>query len=219
MKNLLYLSIGVLLVSCSLQKNKNSDSAFTPKVSIENKLTDTESNVINDFIDVELKKERYKNYKDFEVIVIKEALKKDQCIEAYQYSRDEWISMERVNKIGDIENRYFLDDLQVKKIKRNLEKEEIYHWKVTDFNIRKVRVLPYEELRTIINTGSYGNSTRQIIIYLSRPLIIDKNNAFVSFEVGNGQLGFNSINHFTILMRKINNKWEQRYNYYDGVFN
>lgn len=219
MKNLLCLSIGVLLVSCSSQKNKNSDTVFIPKVSIENKLTDTESNVINDFIDAELKKERYENYKDFEVIVIKEALKKNQCIETYQYSHNEWISMDRVNKIGDIENRYFLDDLQVKKIKLNLEKEEIYHWKVQDFNYIKVRLLTHEELRTIINIGAYGNSTRRIIIYLSRPLIIDENNAFVSFEVGNGQFGFNSINHFTVLMRKINNKWEQRYNYYDGVFN
>jgi hypothetical protein len=58
-----------------------------------------------------------------------------------------------------------------------------------------------------------------LIIYLSRPLIIDEKNAFISFEVGNGQLGFGSITHFTVLMRKVNNKWEQNDYYEDGVFN
>jgi len=213
MKNLLYLAIGVLLVSCSSQKNKNSDSVFIPKVSIENKLTDAESNVINDFIDVELKKDRYKNYKDFEVVLIEEALKKIKPISDYEFNlkyKESW---------GKFNTHWILDSLQLKKIKLNLEKEEIYHWRAKDFNCIKVRLLKYEELRTIINTGAYGNSSRQIIIYLSRPLIIDKNNAFVSFEAGNGQLGFNSINHFTVLMRKINNKWEQIEHYEDGVIN
>ena len=127
--------------------------------------------------------------------------------------------MDRINKMGDPQNKYFLDTLQINKIKSELENEEIYHWKVSDFKNIKVNLLKYEELRTIINTTAYTNFSSKMIIYLSTPLIIDENNAFLSFEIGNGQRGFQSINHFTILMIKVNKKWMQSDYFYDGVFN
>ena len=58
-----------------------------------------------------------------------------------------------------------------------------------------------------------------LIIFLSSPLLIDKNNALLSFEIGNGDLGFNSITHFTALMKKKNDKWEVQTSYWDGVVN
>lgn len=216
MKNLLYLLFCTLLFSCSVQKNITPNNI--KKNYTESNLTDIESNIINEFLNEELKKESYKNYKDFEIVVIEEALKKYKSIEAYQYSHDEWISMDRINKIGNIENRFFLDTLQSKKIKIELEKEEVYHWKVSDFKSIKVCLLKYEELRTIINTGTYISLPNRLIIYLSKPLIIDENNAFISFDVGNGRLGFAAINHFTVLMRRVNNKWIQSNYYEDGVF-
>jgi hypothetical protein len=82
-----------------------------------------------------------------------------------------------------------------------------------------VSLLKDEELRTIINTGVYVNLPSRLLIYLSKPLIIDENNAFISFEIGNGQLGFASINHFTVLMKKVNNNWVIFEYFYDGVFN
>lgn len=127
--------------------------------------------------------------------------------------------MNKVNRREDIENQYFLDRLRIKKLKIELEKEELYHWKVTDFRNIKVSLLKYEELRTIINTAAYSKFSSRMVIYLSKPLILNENNAFISFEVGDGQLGFHSINHFTVLMRKIDNKWEQSNYYYDGVYN
>ncbi len=219
MRNLLYFLFYVLLFSCSVQKNNKLNNKYTTPISIESELTETEGDIINDFIDVELKKDRYKNYKDSEIVVIEEALKKHQSVETYIYSNNEWISMNKINRRDDIENRYFLDSLHIKKLKLELEKEEIYHWKASDFKNINVSLLKYEELRRIINSGDYINFPSKLIIYLSKPLIIDENNAFISFEAGNGQLGFHSINHFTVLMRKINNKWEQSDYYYDGVFN
>ncbi|POY41085.1 hypothetical protein C3L50_00725 [Flavobacterium alvei] len=219
MKNIILFFLGLMLISCSIQSSSNQNAKKKSTAFLGNNLIDVESNIINSFLNVELEKERYKNYKDFEIVVIEEALKKYKSIEAYQYSCDEWISMDRINKIGDIENRFFLDTLQIKKIKIKLEKEEVYHWKVSDFKNIGVNLLKYEELRNIINTGAYITLPSKLIIYLSKPLIIDENNAFISFEIGNGQLGFSSINHFTVLMRKVNSKWEQSVFYEDGVFN
>lgn len=218
-KHIFILSL-VLLFSCSAKKTNKLNSIPTAQISIETKLTETEFNINNDFIDVELKKERYLNYKDFEIVIIEEALKKYQSVETYIYSYDEWISMTKIDRREDIENRYFLDSLYVKKIKLELEKEEIYHWKISDFKNIKVSLLKYEDLIKIIRINAYGSTiSKRLIIYLSKPLIIDKNNALISFEIGNGQLGFHSINHFTVLMKKVNNKWEQSDYYYDGVFN
>lgn len=219
-KHIFILSL-VLLFSCSAKKsNKLNSIPTTAQISIETKLTETEVNIINDFIDVELKKERYLNYKDFEIVIIEEALKKYQSVETYIYSYNEWISMNKIDRREDIKNRYFLDNLYVKKIKLELEKEEIYHWKISDFKNIKVSLLKCEDLIKTIRTSAYGSTiSKRLIIYLSKPLIIDENNVFISFEIGNGQLGFHSINHFTVLMRKVNNKWKQKDYYYDGVFN
>ena len=219
MKNILYVLFYALFFSCSTQKKNNLNEKYTAPISIERKLTSTESKIINDFIDVELKKERYKNYRDAEIVIIQEALNKHQSVETYIYSNNEWISMNKVNRREDIENQYFLDSLRIKKLKIELEKEELYYWKVTDFRNIKVSLLKYEELRTIINTGAYSKFSSRMVIHLSKPLILNENNAFISFEIGNGHLGFHSINHFTVLMKKIDNKWEQSNYYYDGVYN
>ena len=108
MKNILYVLFYALFFSCSTQKKNNLNEKYTAPISIERKLTSTESKIINDFIDVELKKERYKNYRDAEIVIIEEALNKHQSVETYIYSNNEWISMNKVNRREDIENQYFL---------------------------------------------------------------------------------------------------------------
>jgi hypothetical protein len=212
-KHIFILSL-VLLFSCSAKKSNKFNSIPTAQISKETKLTEMEVNIINDFIDVELKKERYLNYKDFEIVIIEDALKKMKPLSDYEFNlkyKDSW---------GEGITYWILDSVQVKKIKLELEKEEIYHWKVSDFKNIKVSLLKYEDLIKIIRTNAYGSTiSKRLIIYLSKPLIIDENNVLISFEIGNGQLGFHSINHFTVLMRKVNDKWEQKDYYYDGVFN
>lgn len=203
----------MILFSCSVQKNNKLNNTQKDLISIESKITETEGNIINDFLEVELEKDRYKNYKDAEIVVIEEVLKKTKPISVYEFNlkyKESW---------GKFINNWILDTLQIKKIKLDIENEELYYWKVSDFKNIKVSLLKYEELRTIINTGAYSNLPPRLIIYLSKPLIIDENNALVSFEIGDGQFGFASINHFTVLMKKVNNKWEQSDQFEDGVFN
>ena len=219
MKNLLFIIFYLSLFSCSLQNNNNLNEKYTAPISIESKLTEKESNIINAFIDVELKKDRYKNYKDCEIFVIEEALQKRKSLKTYIFSKDEWNSIHKMHGGKDRAEIYFLDTLQINKLELELEKEEAYHWKVSDFKNLNVSLLKNEDLRTIIKTTAYRNFSPRLIIYLSRPLIIDENNALISFEVGAGQLGFHSLNHFTVLMRKENIKWVQINLFYDGVFN
>ena len=212
MKKYIFILSTVLLFSCSITKQQNEITL----IPAESNLTKVESDIVNEFLDIELKKERYKRYKDYEIVIIEEALKKMKSINAYLYSLDEWNTMNKMNKSEDVKNMYFLDTIQIKKIKNNLKDEEVYHWKVADFKKIKISLFKYEELIKTTNTGEYLK--KKLIIYLSKPLVIDENNIFISFEIGNGDLGFNSITHFTVLMRKIGNKWVESGFYEDGVF-
>ena len=203
----------MLVHSCALHKPTvlTSDNNFN--------LSNTEKTIVNNFLDGELKKERYKKYNDFEIVIIEEALKKVKPLDTYLYSLDEWNTMNKIKKSDDIKNLYFVDTEQLQKLKLELEKENVYHWQESDFKNIKVRLLRYEELRKIINTGSYGPGlTKNLIIFLSRPLIINKDNAFISFDIGNGEFGNYAITHFTALMRNVDGIWLEKGYYEDGVY-
>jgi len=195
----------MFIYSCSTNKPKEQTNDNNSN------LTKIEKTIVNDFLDKELIKERYKNYKDFEIIVIEEALIKTKPLADYEFN------YKYKNSWGSSIKEWIIDSLQIKKIKNQLKNEDVYHWKVSDFKNLKVKILKHEELRKTTNTGEYLQNN--LIIYLSKPLIIDKNNVLISFEIGDGGFGFYPITHFTVLMRKINNKWVENGYYEDGVFN
>ena len=200
MKNAFITILSFTIIGCSSQKiNNQNDINITP-ISIENNLTVAEKDIINDFLETELRKERYKRYKNFQYVIIQESLTKRKAIETYAYCYEEYLFINRRKKVEDIENRYFLDTLQVKKILVGLENEEIYPWKVTDFKNIKTSIIKREELIKLTNTGSYINSPNRLIFFLSKPLMIDENKAFLSFDISQVN---SHINHFTIFMTKI----------------
>jgi|GEM_PF-3216720 len=207
MKKFFFILLTILFLSCSTKKQQ------TTKPFIENNLTEIRSNIVNDFLDFELKTDRYTAYKNYDYIIIKEALKKRKSILAYEFSYNEFYKRER-NR-----NYWILDSIQIQNIKSDLANEEIYIWKISDFKKIKVNLLKYEELKEIIKLNDYSKIEKNLIIYLSTPLIIDKDNALISFEIGNGSLGFNSITHFTVLMKNKNGKWVKDAYFEDGVFN
>jgi len=184
----------------------------------EIELTNIEKEIINEFLKVELEKSLYKKYRDQEIVVIEEALKKLQSIDTYLYSLTDWNSMNKIKKCEDINNIYFLDSTQIKKIKNEIENEIVYHWKESDFNAIKTKMLKQDEFRKIINDRLKETLPMKSILYLSLPLIINHKNAMISFEIGNFQWAYHSTNHFTVLMRKVNNKWVQNNFYDDGVY-
>ncbi|NHM04009.1 hypothetical protein [Flavobacterium celericrescens] len=205
MKKIFLIVLIMFIYSCSTNKPKEQTNDNNSN------LTKIEKTIVNDFLDKELIKERYKNYKDFEIIVIEEALIKTKPLADYEFN------YKYKNSWGSSIKEWIIDSLQIKKIKNQLKNEDVYHWKVSDFKNLKVKILKHEELRKTTNTGEYLQNN--LIIYLSKPLIIDKNNVLISFEIGDGGFGFYPITHFTVLMRKINNKWVENGYYEDGVFN
>jgi hypothetical protein len=204
--------------SCNLQKNTLENSKKQLSVPKENNLNEIEINIINDFLDTELKKERYKPYQNMQYVVIEKSIAKIKAIDTYIYSYNEWLSMNRINKIKDTENRFFLDSLRIKKLKAELENEKNYHWKVSDFKNISVSFISSNELIKMINSGYLFADSGKLLIELSTPLIIDENTAFLSYEISNCRYVCNHINHFTVLMKKVNNKWSEVSIYYDGVY-
>lgn len=207
MKKILLIAVLLLLHSCSIFKSKEQISKNNLN------LSEAEKTIVNDFLDGELKKERYKSYKDFEIVIIEEALKKMQPISDYEFNykyKESW---------GKFIDHWILDSLQVKNIKIELEKEDIYHWKVSDFKNLNVSLLKYDLFLEKINSNKKMFKKSGFVIFLSKPLIIYDNNAFISFDFSNCNYLCNGINHLTILMRKVNNKWVENGYYEDGVFN
>lgn len=206
-----YILFVIVIATLSCKSHKETMLNNEEIVINENYLTNEEKNILTDFLTVELKKKRYKRYINYEFIVIEEALKKQKSITTYELNynyKSSW---------GKFINEWILDSLQIRKLKNELKNEEIYNWKLSNFKNFKVSLLKNEELIKTTNTGEYLQN--RLIIYLSKPLIIDKNNAFVSFEIGIGDLGFSSLTHFTVLMTKTGNIWAENGLYYDGVYN
>ncbi|MFH6991766.1 hypothetical protein [Flavobacterium sp. FlaQc-48] len=209
----------ILILICQQSIGQSTRSKVSDTIRTEKNLTETESTVVNIFLDAELKKDSYKYYKGCEIFIIEEALKTTKSIDNYLYSLEEWKIMNKVLKRTDLKKMYFLDSLQIKEIKLGLEKEQIYHWKVTDFKNIKVSLYKSEELSKSIRTGTSINLPKRLIIYFTKPLIINRNNALISFSIAIGESGvYSTITHFTVLLRKANNEWKDIGHYEDGVF-
>lgn len=218
MKYLVYVLTIIVCFSCNVQKNTLENPKNPPSVAKENNLKEIELNIINDFLDSELKKERYKSYANMQYVIIEKAIAKVKAIDSYVYSYNEWLSMNRVNKIKSVENRFFLDSLQLKKMKGKLDNEKSYYWKASDFKKITVSLISSDELRKMINSGYLFADTGRLLIDISTPLIIDENSAFLSYDISNCRYVCNNITHFTVLMKKVNNKWTETSIYYDGVY-
>ena len=154
----------------------------------------------------------YSAMEDYKIVIIEEALKKSKSLDAYEYTYKDLFKYEKKNG-----NYWILDSLQMETTKEKINSENVYHWKQSDFRNIKIKLLKFEELRKTTNNGKYLKNN--LIIFLSRPLLIDNNNALLSFDIGNGDMGNYAITHFTALMRKVNNKWVENGYYEDGVFN
>lgn len=205
-----------IILSCSTRKNDKSNQIIQ---NIPPQLSQLETNIVNDFLNAELATERYKNYRNLEIVVIEESLKKSQSIEAYEYTYKDWNSFGENGLLDDNERLGFiLDTLQIKTLKNKYLNEVNYNWKITDFKNYKVSLMKNETLRNIIKSGEYINLPKKLIIYISKPLIVDEKNALISFNIGSSGLGFTSMNHYTALMNKVNSKWVIIASYDDGVY-
>lgn len=175
-------------------------------------LSKKEKEIINHFLNSELNSERYKSYSNFGITIIEEALKSQESINPYEYAHNYPYKSEE-------EDYWILNRNQVEKIKSKFKDEKQFYWKKENFDNKSIHLLKYDSLRQIIRTNKYIDLPSQLIIYLSKPLILNKNNALLSYDIGNGKLGFSPIIHITILMKKEKGKWYKSANFEDGTYN
>ena len=215
MKNLLLLSLFFLL-SCSARKKDNINQ-ITQTISPQ--LTQEEINVTNDFLDAELATDRYKNYGNLEIVLIEEAGNGISNLSVYEHAYKEWHSSgEKATLEDNLRLGWILDTIQIKELKRNYIIKENYNWKISDIKNYKVSIMKNETLRDIIKSSEYINLPEKLILYLKKPLIVVGNNALISFNIGSSALGFTSMNHYTALLKKVNDKWLISATYDDGIY-
>lgn len=219
MKNSILLLFVVIFASCTSNKNTTQNKEFqllTQLKPINDSLNREENNIVNDFLDFELASERYKNYKNCEIIVIEEAGDVIENLLVYEYAYKDFHSYGNKATADDNERLgWILDTIQIKELKNTYKDKKEYHWTSSDIRNFKVSIMKNDTLRNIINTGKYINLPEKLILHITKPLILNNHNAFISFRLRH--LGsFHSISYYTALMKKVNGKWQMRASYWDG---
>lgn len=221
MKYLKFTVLSLILFSCSTKRIDTKKTEFKAQKKSEiiySFLSEEEIDIVNTFLQFELTSDKYKTYQNLEKLLIEEAKNRTTNLDAYDYTYKDW-HRDNITTLDDnVKFGWILDSIQVQKLREQYKNDTKYSWKKTDIKNFKFTIIKSESFVKTLNTGSYINAPQKLIIYISRPLIIDKNNAFITFASGNSQLGFSEITHFTVLMKKVKGKWERGHEYFDGVF-
>lgn len=206
----IFLGLSLLLAFCSA-KNKNVSGSVTSMVK-ESRITESEKNVVNDFLKAELIKEHYKPYKDFPICVVKEELGKLHPLKIYEYCYND-----RDLPLKNSTNKdWILNETQIKERMETAKNSPYHKWEVSDFTAFNVNIIESGELTRSIKESTYINLPKRLIIYLSTPLMIDQSNAFMSVSIGDSSLGFSTIKRFTALLKNSKEgKWVIDSYYYD----
>lgn len=160
--------------------------------------------------------ERYKNYKNCEIILIEEAGNPIENLLVYEYAYKDFHSYGNKATADDNERLgWILDTTQIKELKNTYKAKKECHWTSSDIRNFKVSIMKNDTLRNIINTGKYINLPEKLILHITKPLILNNDTAFISFRLS-PLGGPHSISYYTALMKKINGKWQMRASYWDG---
>jgi len=220
MKKLTLIVSIIILTSCMSKKNTLEEKMPTSLVQLKlaaDTLTAEERNIANDFLNLELASERYENYHNLEIIVIEEAGNGIENLDVYEYAYNKFHS-DGYQSTTKVKERlgWILDTIQIKDLKNKFRAKKQYHWKSSDIKNINVNVMKKEVFTNSIRSGEYITLPERLIIYITKPLLIDNTTAFITFRTGSSRLGFTTINNYTALMNKVNGKWLIRASYWDG---
>lgn len=214
MKKAIYIFGILLFLGCASKKAKKNilnEENITKSIE-EITLSIAEKSIVNDFLDIELKKDKYKNYKDFQLLLIQEAIGKLPSLTIYRYCYEE-----RNLRVRSATNKdWILDGNDIKNIQDTLQNKK-YLWKTTDITNFKVNTIEVD----IINKSTksykeYEKYNNNLIIYLSIPLFIKPNYALISYKCVKSWYGYSTVDMFTVLLKKAENeKWIIDSYYYD----
>lgn len=220
MKYLIYTLLIAIFTSCTSQKKTpkiKETQPLTQLKSLVDTLTIEEKNIVNDFLDIELASKRYKNYNNLEIIMIEDAGNGIENLLAYEYAYRDFhsdgneVTAEDNDRLG-----WILDSLQIKELKNKYSDKKEYHWKSSDIRNFKVNIMKNDTLRNYLKKDRFIDLSEKLILFIKKPIIIDKNNAFISIATRKGFLFGSGINNYTALMKKTNRKWKTGASYWDG---
>ena len=158
-------------------------------------LSDDEKEIINSFLEYEFASNAYKFRKNDNIIVIEKSISKSKVV-------DDYLSVTKDYKES------YMDSSQIRRIKKVVEKDTLYNWKLADFKNDKLQIQSFENFRKTLKNEEYLHLPKRLIFHLSVPILIDDENALISFMAGSGDSGFTSINSGIVLMTKNNkNEW------------
>ncbi len=188
-----YISIGLFLlfISCSTTK--------------------FDKQIINDFMTQKLASERYKNYKNLQILLFSNAGSRANSLSAYEYSFKE------KNWTPGIKE-WILDSTQINTIKEKKKNKKLYFWNKADFSPLNIEMITQEKYMRNIKSELYTNN-RKLVLFITKPLIIDKNNAMLFFDSSVVDIIPFDIEHYTVLLKKQNNKWVIDTYFFDGNIN
>jgi hypothetical protein len=219
MKYSIFTLLMIIFGSCTSKRNAPTIKETQPLIqlkSIVDTLTIEESNIINDFLDFELASERYKNKTNNEIIVIENAGNGIKNLLAYEYSYRDFHSYGNKATAEDNERLgWILDTIQIKELKNKYSDKKEYNWKSSDIKNYKVSIMQDDTLRNYLKKDRFLELSKKLILFIKKPLIINKNNAFISIYSRVGFIGVN-LDNFTALMKKANGKWKAEATYWDG---
>ncbi len=69
-----------------------------------------------------------------------------------------------------------------------------------------------------VRSKEYLNNPNTLILRISRPVFIARRNALISFHSGTTEMGFTTIDRFTVLTTKYGDRWIRRHYSYDGIY-
>lgn len=220
MKYLIYTLLIAIITSCTSQKKTpkiKETQPLTQLKSLVDTLTIEEQNIVNDFLDIELASERYKNYNNLEIIMIEDAGNGIENLLAYEYAYRDFHSDGNEATAEDNERLgWILDSLQIKELKNKYSDKKEYHWKSSDIRNFKVNIMKNDTLRNYLKKDRFIELSEKLVLFIKKPIIIDENNAFISIVTRKGFLFGSVINNYTALMKKTNGKWKTGASYWDG---
>lgn len=181
--------------------------------------TRIEKNIVNDFIEEQIKNEKYHK----EVIIIDEIISRKKTIDVYENCWNEKIIKPYLSKkVISINQNYKNDDwpidsLDIVRIKSKFINDPIIYWKEKNFKNVKYKIVKYTMLKDNLYTDTFIN--KSVIAYqISKPIIYPDNKTALiyiySFDVGLGTTQMRSC----YLLKKVKDKWVRNIRFDEDIY-
>jgi hypothetical protein len=210
----LYFSI---FFSCSSNKNIKYNNYDNIQAETKSEyLLSAQIDIVNDFLEVELNSPSYKSKLENSIYVVDDAGNGTKNILTYEYAYNDFYNNNDEVTIDDIDRLgLILNSQQTFELKNQFLSEKKYLWKNSDFKNLKITIIKMDTLSNYLKGSEYLNLSNNIILFIQKPVMINKNDALISIYSRIGFVGHN-ISNYTALMTNIEGKWYIKNKYWDG---